>query len=79
MKNPENQFKRRDFLKSLGLAVPLILVAPGCAGLRSSRAKELSADVVIIGGGMGGCAAALAAARNGLNVIMTEETDWIGG
>ena len=28
---------------------------------------------------MGGCAAALAALRNGLRVVMTEETDWIGG
>lgn len=41
--------------------------------------KELSADVVIAGGGLGGCAAALAALRNGLRVILTEETDWIGG
>lgn len=32
-----------------------------------------------MGGGLGGCAAALAAARNGLRVILTEETDWIGG
>jgi hypothetical protein len=38
-----------------------------------------SADVVVAGGGMGGCATALAACRNGLKVIMTEETDWIGG
>ncbi len=43
------------------------------------KAKELKADVIIIGGGMGGCAAALACCRNGLSVIMTEETDWIGG
>ncbi|MDO8703755.1 MAG: FAD-dependent oxidoreductase, partial [Sulfuricaulis sp.] len=41
--------------------------------------KGLSADVVIAGGGLGGCAAALAALRNNLRVIMTEETDWIGG
>ena len=40
---------------------------------------EIVADVVIIGGGLGGCAAALAALRNGLSVVMTEETDWIGG
>jgi hypothetical protein len=39
----------------------------------------MAADLVIIGGGLGGCAAALAAARNGLSVIVTEETDWIGG
>lgn len=47
--------------------------------LSSRPASELSVDVVIVGGGMGGCAAALAAARNGLRVVLTEETDWIGG
>ena len=41
--------------------------------------NELKADLVIAGGGMGGCAAALAALRNQLSVILTEETDWIGG
>ncbi len=40
---------------------------------------EIKTDLVIIGGGLGGCAAALAALKNGLSVIMTEETDWIGG
>jgi hypothetical protein len=40
---------------------------------------DLSADVVIAGGGLGGCAAALAALRNNLSVILTEETDWVGG
>ncbi|WNQ12744.1 FAD-dependent oxidoreductase [Paenibacillus aurantius] len=41
--------------------------------------KHLQADIVIIGGGTGGCAAALAAASAGHRVILTEETDWIGG
>lgn len=41
--------------------------------------RELQADVVIVGGGTGGCAAALAAAKSGKTVVMTEETDWIGG
>jgi len=41
--------------------------------------KELCSDVIIIGGGTGGCAAALAVARLGKSVIMSEETDWIGG
>ncbi len=49
------------------------------AAQTAPAAKELSADLVVIGGGTGGCAAALAAARHGLRVIMTEETDWIGG
>lgn len=38
-----------------------------------------SCDVVIIGGGTGGTAAALAAARNGSRVCMTEPTHWLGG
>ncbi len=56
---------RREFL----FALPLPLLA----------ARELRCDVAVIGGGVGGCAAALAALRNGLRVAMTEETDWIGG
>ena len=41
--------------------------------------KTVDKDVVIIGGGLGGCAAALSACANGLYVLLTEETDWIGG
>lgn len=41
--------------------------------------QQLIADVVIAGGGLGGCAAAFAALRNNLTVILTEETDWLGG
>ena len=41
--------------------------------------RELSADVVVAGGGTGGCAAAWAALRQGKRVVMAEETDWIGG
>ena len=40
---------------------------------------ERVCDVLIVGGGTGGTAAALALADSGLRVIMTEETDWIGG
>lgn len=36
-------------------------------------------DIAIIGGGLGACAAALAAAGLGRRVILTEETHWIGG
>ena len=39
----------------------------------------MKADFVVIGGGLGGCASALSSLRSGLSVIMTEETDWIGG
>ena len=49
------------------------------ARLGAIPAKELTADIVVIGGGLGGCAAALAAAQHGLRVILTEETDCLGG
>ncbi|MFZ2276179.1 MAG: FAD-dependent oxidoreductase [Prosthecobacter sp.] len=38
-----------------------------------------SYDVVIAGGGTGGCGAAVQAARMGCTVLLLEETDWIGG
>lgn len=41
--------------------------------------KESKTDILIVGAGVGGCAAALAAARLGHRVILTEECDWIGG
>jgi hypothetical protein len=42
-------------------------------------ARELSTPVLIVGGGTGGVAAALAIARRGGQCIMTEPTDWVGG
>ena len=41
--------------------------------------KDMKADILVVGGGLGGVAAALAAAKAGKRVIMTEEYDWIGG
>jgi hypothetical protein len=73
---------RRTFVRHAAGAAPLLLAPSWVTALaraHGSRPRELEADVVIIGGGLGGCAAALAAARHGLRVILTEETDWIGG
>lgn len=72
---------RRAWLRGLSL-LPL-LVAPlprrmAFASLIAPRG-ELAADLVIVGGGVGGVAAALAALREGLRVVLTEPTDWIGG
>jgi FAD dependent oxidoreductase len=41
--------------------------------------KNLQTQILVVGGGIGGCVAAMAACSSGLNVILTEESDWIGG
>ena len=35
--------------------------------------------MLVAGGGLGGVAAALAAAERGARVVLSEETDWLGG
>jgi hypothetical protein len=47
--------------------------------LADLETSGFKADIAIIGGSLGGCSAALAALRNGRRVVLTEETDWIGG
>src|SRR5919199_2413082 len=41
--------------------------------------NERLTDILIVGGGLGGVAGALSALRLGRRVVLTEETDWIGG
>jgi hypothetical protein len=41
--------------------------------------RELSTGLLVVGGGLGGVAAALTAAKLGHLVLLTEETDWLGG
>lgn len=80
---------RRNLIKSLTISsgalaagsLPYFSKAEAIISQQSHKLSEkgFHADLIIAGGGLGGCAAALAALRNGLSVIMTEETDWIGG
>ena len=63
---------RRRFVQTIS-SIPVLSIPAWAAG------REISADVAVIGGGAGGCAAALAACRAGLRVLLTEETAWIGG
>ncbi|MCT9820806.1 FAD-dependent oxidoreductase [Microbacterium sp. W1N] len=43
------------------------------------EAKTLTSDLIVIGGGLGGVAAAQAALEAGRSVILTEENLWLGG
>ncbi|WP_010584797.1 FAD-dependent oxidoreductase [Schlesneria paludicola] len=75
--------RRRDFLHLTvcGAAAGSTLFLPRFtrAAVDASATGQGRFDVVIAGGGLGGVAAALSALRSGLKVLMTEETDWIGG
>ncbi|MEX0929226.1 MAG: FAD-dependent oxidoreductase [Balneolales bacterium] len=76
---------RKDFIELMAangaaMATVPLLGFPESIGFHPWKENQgFSADVVIAGGGLGGCAAALAALRNNLRVTLTEETDWIGG
>src|SRR4051794_38717860 len=73
---------RRRFLEGCGQGLAGLLAAASgspIAALGAAAGREVAADLAIIGGGLGGCAAALAALRVGRTVVLTEPTDWIGG
>ncbi|MGP9747268.1 FAD-dependent oxidoreductase [Brachybacterium sp. AOP29-B2-41] len=48
-------------------------------GQTAPELTERAADLVVIGGGLGGVAASLTAARLGLKVLLTEADPWLGG
>ncbi|WP_084678503.1 FAD-dependent oxidoreductase [Actinopolymorpha alba] len=72
-----------------GLLGGVAAAATGAVVLNRSEAAAAAGDaptidsyraqVVVVGGGVGGIAAALGALRTGVTVLLTEETDWIGG
>jgi hypothetical protein len=45
----------------------------------TQHGAEFTADIVVIGGGLGGVSATLAAVRLGASVVLVEELDWLGG
>ncbi|WP_293931941.1 FAD-dependent oxidoreductase [Sphingobacterium sp. UBA6645] len=85
---------RRDFLKAIGIGSGALLVDPVIAKSLSEKQiieselkgpesvfaiRNLETDYLVAGGGMAGFCAALAAARNGLKVILIQNRSRLGG
>lgn len=43
------------------------------------KTRILSTEILVVGGGLGGVAAALGALRRGRRVVLTDEYEWLGG
>jgi hypothetical protein len=80
--------KRRNFIGTIAsgtvlLSTPLVGIGKNIETKATTEnnitGKLLEADAVVIGGGLGGFAATISLLRNNKTVILTEETDWIGG
>ena len=56
-----------------------VLLAGSVAAGPAASAAEQHTDLLVVGGGLGGIAAALAACRLGARVVLTEESGWLGG
>src|SRR5262249_4966694 len=83
--DPMPSVTRRQFLSRTSAAAvaatawPALALGPAAMEKKQPGGREQKCDVLIVGGSLGGIAAALAAARMGRSVIVTEETSWIGG
>ncbi len=68
------------FLASIGIAVNVVAlpIAPALAEGRSVD-QQVRCDIMVVGGGTAGVAAAYEALKAGRTVCLTEITDWVGG
>jgi FAD dependent oxidoreductase len=63
------------YKKLLNISVLLFCVTH----VYAQRTLPMRTQVLVIGGGVGGTAAGIQAARSGANTIITESTEWLGG
>jgi FAD dependent oxidoreductase len=70
------QFKFRFFCL---LFSAVVLLFPALPAFSQATETAMQADIVIIGGGTGGTAAAIQASRMGVKTILIEETNMLGG
>lgn len=61
------------------LLTALIFLLTSCFQQQANAQSTWQTDVLVIGGGVGGTAAGIQAARMGVKVLLTEETTWLGG
>ena len=67
----------KHLLIALTLFTSIILLSISCTG--SSNDGQYDADIVVVGGGTSGVAAAIQASRMGADVLLVEQTEWLGG
>lgn len=78
---------RREFLKGAGAAAGVAAAAAGATALTATAVADEGAagdfahecDVVVLGAGIGGLAAAVAAVEEGASVILVEASGHVGG
>lgn len=76
LRNGRNHFKtasKSGCLKNILLFLVTAAVSASCGE------RTVEVDVAVIGGGASGVTAAVQAARGGAEVLLTEETPWLGG
>ena len=76
----KTSFSRRDFLKVTGVSAAALMLAScgitpntGATSMTTAGSSQTDTDVLIIGGGMAGAFAAVAAREQGLNVTLVDK------
>jgi len=69
----------RPFFRKAGTGLLLSLLFISVEAQKRVKERQLSTDVLVIGGGTGGTAAGIQSARMGVPTLIAEPTPWLGG